>query len=333
MRILTVTNMYPSEERPGWGAFVKSQVESLADLGIDTEIIVIEGYKSKMEYVRAIGKVRKMVKSGDFDLIHAHYGLSGIVARCQFSLPVVLSFCGDDLYGHSGSDGKARLSSLPIAHLHRQLARTVRQVITKSQRMKELLPKSCHPNTTVIPNGVALNRFAPRDRAAAREHLNLKDGTYYVLFPYDPSRPRKNFALADAAIKRAKDLSQLQIEPLVIYEKDAEEVITAMHACDALVLTSYWEGSPNVVKEAMAAGLPVVSGDVGDVNERLIGVQGSGVYPHTPDAFAAGLLEAFNAPRPNNGPELIAPLSVENIAARIEQVYKIALHSKKEMAT
>lgn len=328
MRVLTITNMYPSAERPGWGAFVKSQVDSLADLGIDTQLLVIEGYKSKLEYLRAIAKLRSIISKGDFDLVHAHYGLSGIVARLQFSVPVVLSFCGDDLYGHSDAAGKPKRTSLPGAHIHRQLARLVDQVIVKSERMKDLLPKSCQNKTSVIPNGVNLRRFAPQDRGAARHELGLADDTRYVLFPYDPSRARKNFKLAQQAIELAREQSNTKIEPLVIYEKDADEVIKAMHASDALVLTSYWEGSPNVVKEAMAVGLPVVSGDVGDVEERLNGVQGSGVFAHSAPEFARGLLNAFASPRPNNGPEHIAPLSVENIAARVVKVYEAALAPK-----
>ena len=328
MRVLTLTNMYPSQDRPGWGAFVKSQVDSLANIGIETELLVIEGYKSKFEYLRAISRLRRLVSKERFDVVHAHYGLSGIVARTQFSVPVVLSFCGDDLYGHSNQSGKAKISSLPSAHIHRQLSRFVGQVIVKSQRMKELLPKSVHKKTTVIPNGVNLQRFSPMDRMAARRSLGLEDDVNYVLFPYDPSRARKNFDLAQEAITAAEQNSGKTTRPYVIFEKDSEDVIKAMHACDALILTSYWEGSPNVVKEAMAVGLPVVSGDVGDVAERLQGVDGSGVFPHEASAFAKGLEAAFAAPRPNNGPDKIASLSVENVADRVAAVYDAALASK-----
>ena len=41
---------------------------------------------------------------------------------------------------------------------------------------------------------------------------------------------------------------------------------------DILVLTSYFEGSPNIVKEAISCGLPVISVDVGDVKEQIDGI-------------------------------------------------------------
>ena len=47
-----------------------------------------------------------------------------------------------------------------------------------------------------------------------------------------------------------------------------------MNAADCLLLTSWSEGSPNVIKEAMACNCPIVTTDVGDVNERLDGLDG-----------------------------------------------------------
>jgi glycosyltransferase involved in cell wall biosynthesis len=63
-----------------------------------------------------------------------------------------------------------------------------------------------------------------------------------------------------------------------------------MSASDTLLLTSSHEGSPTVVREALANGLPVVSTDVGDVRERIQGVPGCAVVPSAdPQALADAL--------------------------------------------
>eukprot|EP00320_Phaeocystis_rex_P006976 CAMPEP_0119083832 /NCGR_PEP_ID=MMETSP1178-20130426/127091_1 /TAXON_ID=33656 /ORGANISM="unid sp, Strain CCMP2000" /LENGTH=242 /DNA_ID=CAMNT_0007066731 /DNA_START=47 /DNA_END=772 /DNA_ORIENTATION=+ len=242
--------MYPSEERPGWGAFIKSQIDSLSEIGVDTSVLVIDGYKSRFEYLRGVRRLRDYLKSDQpYDLIHAHYGLSGFVARSQFKLPVLLSYCGDDLYGHCNNSGKARLNSLPVAYANRSIGRFVDEIIVKSERMKGLLPIACQRKTHIVPNGVNLEVFRPGDKAAARQALGLDANIKYVLFPYNPDRPRKNFALAKAAIERANQDFDSLVKPLTIFEKDLATIVQAMQACDALVLASHWEGSPNVVKE------------------------------------------------------------------------------------
>jgi len=57
---------------------------------------------------------------------------------------------------------------------------------------------------------------------------------------------------------------------------------------DVLLNPSYHEGSPNVVKEAMACGLPVVAADCGDVRKRLAGCTPEAVVDRTPEVFARG---------------------------------------------
>ncbi len=329
MRVLTVTNMYPSESRPGWGAFVRSQVQSLIAAGIETDVEVIEGYRSKLEYARGAARVRARlrdgVRNGDYDLVHAHYGLTGLVARMQGRAPLVVSFCGDDLYGHSDAQGRARPASLPLAHLHRRLAHVADGLIVKTKAMRELLPASERSRVAVIPNGVDFERFAPGDRAGARAALGLADDVAYVLFPYDTARPRKNFALVEAAIARAAGETGRRIEPLVVWEKPAEVVALAMQAADCLALASYWEGSPNVVKEAMAACLPVVTVDVGDTRDVVEGAAGCSVVARAPEPFAAGLIQALAHDGPTDGRERIAHLRADRVAAQVIDVYKAAL--------
>lgn len=325
MKVLTVTNMYPTAERPGWGAFVGSQVASLRTAGIETDVLIVDGWRGKLEYARAVFKLRKAVADGEYDLVHAHYGLTGLVARAQTQLPLVVSFCGDDLYGKSDSNGDAKLSSLPLAHLHRRLARVVDGVIVKSEAMRRLLPARAAEAAQVIPNGVDFDRFHPGDRTAARANFDLSPDAKYVLFPYDPSRPRKNVSLVDAAIAQVYQRTGQEVRRLTLFDKPADEIAQAMRAADVLALASFWEGSPNVVKEAMASCLPVVTADVGDVVDTLGDTPGCSVVLRTPTDFADAIIAALEHGVPTDGRARIAHLRADQIAARVISVYGAAL--------
>jgi glycosyltransferase involved in cell wall biosynthesis len=319
--------MYPTEHRPGWGSFVQSQVESLRKAGIEVDVLIIEGYRNRWEYLRAIRTMRRMIREVKYDLIHAHYGLSGLVARFQFSVPIVMSFCGDDLYGHARSDGSPHPASLPLAWIHRQLSRFVDASIVKSEAMKSLLPR---PTASVIPNGVDLNMFRPMDRAAARQILKLDPDPAYILFPYSPERVRKNFAALQQAVHdltvQRPDLPSLRI--LTVAGEPQERLPIYMNAADIMVLPSFWEGSPNAVKEALACNLKIVATDVGDVRERISNVAGTALCEPVAESIAKGIVEVIEERRPPNGREAVDGLSLEKVADRLIEVYHNVLRQR-----
>ena len=98
-----------------------------------------------------------------------------------------------------------------------------------------------------------------------------------------------------------------------------------MSAADALLVTSRAEGSPNVVKEAMASELPVVSTPVGDVAERLGGVAGCHVRPAEPDLLAEAVVAALRNGRSPQARRAVASLSTEAVARRVLAVYERVL--------
>ncbi|HSK41972.1 MAG TPA: glycosyltransferase, partial [Arenibaculum sp.] len=316
MKVLAVTNMYPRPGKEGWGAFVKSQVESLRAAGIDMDVLVIDGFRSKLEYLKAIPKLRRMCRGNRYDIVHAHYGLSGLAARCQFKVPLVVSYCGDDLYGHSDADGRAALTSLPWVHLHRLLSLVVDGVIVKSRGLNQRLPRPCGE---IIPNGIDMSMFRPMDRAACRRELGLDPDAPYVLFPYAPDRPRKNYKLVEAAVgrmNRGRPPEKQEIRILTAHGLRHDLVPLYMNAADVLLLTSFWEGSPNVVKEAMACNMRVVSTDVGDVRELTAGVAGCRICEATVEAVTAATEEVLRDPRPSGGREAVSHLTAERVAER-----------------
>ena len=321
MKVLVVTNMWPSAERPHWGAFVKSQADSLAALGCENTLYEIRGYHSSLDYLRAMGEIPRVARECGADVVHAHYGLSGAAAT-RVRAPLVVSFCGDDLLGRPDARGRLTLRSRALIPVSRHAARRADAVIVKSEEMRRALGDV--PGVNVIPNGVDLARFAPEPRAAARAALRWPDAGHVLLFAADPHEQRKNWPLAEGA-RAALVARGLDVRLEAVYGRPQADMVRAMNAADLLLLPSFHEGSPNVVKEAMAVGLPVVAAPVGDCAERLRDVAPSWVVERTVGAFADAAAAALADARRSNGRDVIArTLSLEAVAKQVLAVYEQA---------
>jgi glycosyltransferase involved in cell wall biosynthesis len=314
--------MWPSAERPHWGAFVKSQTDSLETAGCETSVYEIQGYRSRGAYFRALGEIPRLAREQRTELVHAHYGLSGAAAE-RVKLPLVVSFCGDDLLGRPDASGRLSLMSRALIPVSRHAARRANAVIVKTDEMRRVL--SDIPDVNVVPNGVDLSRFAPEPRDPARSALGWRADGQVLLFAGDPTEERKNWPLAEAAC-RALVARGLDVRLEAVHGRPQVDMVRAMNASDVLLLPSFHEGSPNVVKEAMAVGLPVVAAPVGDCAERLRDVSPSWVVPRTADAFADAAAAALAAGRRSNGREVIErTLSLPAVAQRVLAVYEQAL--------
>ena len=316
--VLVVTNLWPTAEDPGYGSFVEAQVESLRQLGVDYDLVFIDGRRSRWNYLRAIGELRFRLKQNRYDLIHAHFGLSGWAARCQWHVPVVVSFMGDDVLGRPTPSGRITLYGRFLQASSWVLARLVRGVIVKSQEMKTRLGLDA---ARVIPNGVDLELFRPMEQAAARRALGLDPQKKFVLFPYNPAEARKRFDLIEAAVSQARrEIPELEV--LQVRGIPRDRMPFYMNAADVLVLASLFEGSPNAVKEAMAVNLPVVTVDVGDTRDLIGPTEGCYIVPRDADAMAARIVEVCRRGARTNGREWIARLSMESVAKQIMDAYQ-----------
>ena len=200
--VLVVTNLWPTEADPSYGSFVKAQMESLRPLGVEFDVLFVNGRESKWNYLRGVRQVRRQLRAKRYDLIHAHFGLSGWVARWQFRVPVVVSFMGDDVLGRPTRSGRITLAGHFLRISGFILARLATSVIVKSRQMASKLRM---PSAHIIPNGVDLNLFRPMEQAQARKVLGLDPGKKFVLFPYNPNEARKRFDLIQAAVSLARE--------------------------------------------------------------------------------------------------------------------------------
>ncbi len=189
-RVLAVTNMYPTPADPGYGAFVAVQMDWVARCGAHVEVESLDRRAGKARYLVGVGRVRRLARTGRFDVVHAHYGLTGFIAAFQ-SLPLVVSFCGDDLLGTPNARGGITWKSRLQLPLSRYAARRADAIVCKSEELRAALPRARdRARAHVIPNGVNVEEFMPGDRVGARRRLGLDLREALVLFPHTPGVSR-----------------------------------------------------------------------------------------------------------------------------------------------
>jgi glycosyltransferase involved in cell wall biosynthesis len=324
VRVLMVTpklpNLHDAAPSPGIAtmASVARQVRSLRQIGVEVEVVEVEGM-ARVRYLQTYPRMLRLASKAD--VIHGHYGYCGWLARAQVGAPVVVSFMGSDLLGVPRADGTLKPLSRVVARLDRWFARTVSAVIVKSPEMASVLRPV---RALTIPNGVDLDEFCPVDRTDARMALGLDPTRRYVLFGGKPSNPRKGYPLARAAVERVSALLKEPVELLVLEGVSARDVPLYMSAAEALVMTSLIEGSPNVVKEAMASDLPVIAVPVGDVTDLLAGVEQCAVVPRDVEAIADALADVLQAGARSDGRAALVRLGLDaaTVARRVLSVYE-----------
>lgn len=322
MNVLWVTNMWPDAERPWYGSFVHSQARSIERAGIELDVLYIPGYRSQREYARGARDLLRRTSRRSYDLVHAHYGHSGALARLQRQAPVLLSYCGDDLLGTPREEGAGMTrQSVVLARGFAQLSRVLTATITKSEEMEELLPAATRARNHVIPNGVDLDEFDPMPKRAARAELGWNGASRNLLFVGNPELPRKNVGLAEAVCEEL-GARGADVRLRIAWKVAPDAIRLWMAAADALVFPSLFEGSPNTVKEAMAMELPIVSAPVGDVPERFRGVTGTFVAERTPQAMADKLELALEFERAPMARAAVEQLSIDRVARRLVDLYR-----------
>jgi teichuronic acid biosynthesis glycosyltransferase TuaC len=325
LRVLMVTGVYPTEQRPYAGTFIKSQVDSLIAAGLEVEVIHPKPGPGLLRYAWVLLQVISKTLTGHFDIVHGHYGQWCLLARMQWRSLAVASFLGDDLLGTPTASGSYTRKSILEVGISRWLCHHVDAVIVKSEQMKKAAP--VRKNIFVIPNGVDFELFRPLPRMQVRATLGWDQDRYYLLFCNNPCIPRKNFSLAQDAVICLRNRG-IYAELVVANGLPQTKVVQYINASNALILTSISEGSPNIVKETMACNVPVVSTDVGDVSWVIGHTQGCSVCLPDPEALAAALERAIRHTEPTTGRADIKHLECSVVAQQIIAVYKQVIGKK-----
>jgi len=297
IKVLHVTSMWPTEAHPASGTFVRELVEGLRATGSSHQVFHIRSDVSKLEYIRAVSRIRSMLGKGGFDLIHAQYAHCAIVsALASREVPVIAHFHGE--FGYRFYRVKVNLRAVKDllkckrdSLLASVSSRMVKGTIVVHNSDLERVHSSFRD---CIPIGINALRFEPLEREEACQRLGWEPGTRRILFPGDPGRPDKNYPLFKGVLDTLRSRG-VEFEEVHLYGIPHNRVPVIMNACDVMLLTSYTEASPTVVKEANFCNLPVVSVPVGDVPLQLRDIKPSFVCgpdtKHLADCVASVLSE------------------------------------------
>jgi glycosyltransferase involved in cell wall biosynthesis len=307
MKVLFVSS---GNSNTGISPIVKKQGESLQNEGMSLSFFTIKG-KGVLGYLKNINKLKRRINEYQPDLIHAHYSLCGFVsALTKPKQPIVTSLMGSD------AASKKSLTGL-IKYFKTQ---SWSHCIVKSEEMKISLG---FEDISIIPNGVDLEMFQSQPKAEAQQKLGWSKAHRHILFGANPDRAVKNFDLTNEAFNQFKaEYPEVQLH--VLKDKKHEDIPLLMNASDIMVLSSLREGSPNVVKEAMACSVPIVATNVGDVAWLFGDVPGHYVSDFNASDMKHQLVKALNFDKKTEGRERILNLGLDDqsTAKRIINIYK-----------
>ncbi|HCG00712.1 MAG TPA: hypothetical protein DEV93_09230 [Chloroflexi bacterium] len=312
MRVLVVTNMYPTGTNPQFGIFVKEQVESIRALGVDVDVLFVNAKEGKFRhkgYVLGFPHLWQMLRRERYDVVHAHYIFAALIARMQWQAPLVVT--------HHGPELRFRFQG-PLCRATKRMADRI--IVVADWMVPELRAPEAH----VIPCGVSFDLFRPRPKEEAREALGLRPDRRYVLFAGNYLNARKRFYLVEEAMRLLQQ-HHSDIELLTVARQPHDIIPLYMNAADVFAMTSTDEGSAMVVKESMACNLPVVATDAGDNWDVLADTEGCYRVSADPEEIANRLEAAITPPRRTEGRARVTRFGLEAVAHEVVSVYEQAI--------
>lgn len=304
MRVLIVA----SYNKNCFAPFILEQAQALRQHGVVVDYFGVVG-KGIKGYLGALSLLRKKINEFQPDIIHAHYGLSGLLANLQRKVPVVTTYHGSDI------------NVVAVRRFSKMAMCLSAWNVFVSQRNVELA--KIHKKYSLLPCGIDVDNFSLQDKSEARDALQWDADGKYVLFAGAFDNEVKNAPLAQAAVQLLPNVRLIELKG---YSR--QEVATLFYAVDVLLLTSFTEGSPQVVKEAMACNCPVVTVDVGDVKERLEKIQPSAIVERNPQSIAKALHVILEYGERSTGREELLRQGLDNrkVAEKLIQIYNNILN-------
>ena len=293
-------------------AFIYEQIESLKQyFNIEYDTFFING-KGIVGYLNSVPLLKKKIKKYSPDIVHAHFGLSGLLACFQRKIPLVITFHGSDAH------------VISVKFLSKIAARLSKFNIFVENKIRNKIKG--HGNNSVIPCGINLDDFFPMDKSVAREMAGLKSDKKYILFSSRFDNEVKNYSLAKSSLEKINE----QIELIELKNKTRNNVNLLLNACDFALLTSTSEGSPQFIKEAMACNCPIVATDVGDINEVIGKTEGCYLTSFDVDDVADKIKLAIKYGKRTNGRATIKHYDNKLIAQKISKIYKNVVEGKDD---
>ena len=301
MRILIVA----SYNKGCFAPFITEQAEALFKNGVEIDYFGVVG-KGLAGYLKNIRSLKQKIEDFQPDIVHAHYGLSGLLANLQRKVPVVTTYHGSDI-----NDSKV----LGLSKIAMRLSAWNIFVSKKNVEMSGLTGKY-----SLLPCGIDTDNFAVKDKVDARKEFGWKMDGQYVLFAGAFDNAVKNAALAQAAVALLPGVDLVEMKGF-----SRQQVASLFYAADVFLMTSKSEGSPQVVKEALYCGCPIVSVDVGDVAEVTEGILDCYIAKPVAEDLAQKLRLVLASPLRTQGRTVILAKGMDNktVATKLLDIYNL----------
>ncbi|MBN1213872.1 MAG: glycosyltransferase family 4 protein [Candidatus Lokiarchaeota archaeon] len=283
--------------------FIYEQTEAIKRNGIIIDYFFINN-RGIWGYLKNYKKFKIKIKAFKPDIVHAFYGFSCLFANLQRTIPVISTFIGSDINNYLA----LKISKISI-HLSKHNIFVSQKLLDVSKTKKKF---------SILPFGVDFNEIYYIDKSEAKSKLGLDFKKNFALFSSYFENRNKNFALAIKSINLIDNIELLEIK-----NRERFEVNLLFNACDLLIFTSFSEGSPQVIKEALACGCPVVSVDVGDIREVIGDTAGCYITSYNENEISEKIKLVLKDGKRINGKQRIIDLGLDNhlISKKIVNIY------------
>src|SRR5579863_4993368 len=319
---LRVMFVIPGEPAGSSMIFARRQAGSLAAGGVEVSAFHLLSRTSPLKLARELVRFRRQLRRDNPQVVHAHFGTvtSVFTALAALDKPLVITYRGSDLNPAPAPLG-AKCRAMAARGLSQLAALRAGHIVCVSGELRARLWWR-RERVTVLASGVDPHVFFPEPQSTARKRMGWPMEERVVLFnaSYNPHVKRPDLARAAVAAAR-RALPRLRME-IMNGGTPPERVPGLMNAADCLLVTSDSEGSPTVVQEALACNLPVVSVDVGDVQERLRGVSQARIVARDPEALGAALAELLVHPERSDGRGKVQEFCAQSMAAHLRRIYE-----------
>lgn len=313
MKILYVTNMYPTQDRIYLGIFVKEQISYYAEkYNINPDVYFIDGGKSNLNYLKSIFEINRLLSKNHYDLVHIHFGLSGMFLLINpfIKVPVVVTLHGCDIQSYHGEGLTQKISKI--------IVRKSTRAIILNDNMATLLAAHKH-KLVKIPCGIDISLFN-------LGRCNQNKTSFVIGFPSSRDRHEKNYPFFKTVISNLeKQGYNIEIVEFTNFTRD--EVVENLSKLDCLLMTSFTEGSPQIIKEALACNVPIISTRVGDVDMLLQDVDNCSIIDNYDVQLFADKVKALILLKPEeritNGRDRIIELGLDqdSVSSKLHTLY------------
>jgi teichuronic acid biosynthesis glycosyltransferase TuaC len=313
MKILYVTNMYPTADRIYLGIFVKEQIAYYAKkYDINPDVYFIDGVKSNLNYLKSVFEINRLLLKTHYDLVHIHFGLSGMFLLINpfIKVPVIVTLHGCDIQSYRGEGLTQKIGKIIVK-------KSTRSIIL-NDNMSTLLAAYKH-KLVKIPCGIDISLFN-------LGRCNHNKTSFVIGFPSDRNRHEKNYPFFKKVISNLeKQGYPIEIVEFTNFTRD--EVVENLSRLDCLLMTSFTEGSPQIIKEALACNVPIISSRVGDVDLLLQNVDNCSIIDDYDETLFADKIKELILLKPEervtNGRDRIIELGFDqdSISSKLHALY------------